>query len=83
MALTDLENRAAGQHNHGVTDPGHSHSYVNNAIYQSYCGANYCQVQYGNNAITGASPTGITVNNFGSVAGTNAPYIQFLVCEKN
>ena len=81
--LTNQENRAAGQHNHTITDPGHTHSYVNNAIYQSYCGSNYCQTQYGAAQTTGASPTGITVDSYGAVAGTNAPYIQLLVCQKN
>jgi len=32
---------------------------------------------------TGSKTTGISVNTSGTTAGTNAPYIQFLVCEKD
>ncbi len=39
------------------------------------------------NAATGVSvqgnTTGIGVANAGSVAGTNAPYVEFLACQKN
>jgi hypothetical protein len=82
VALSNLEDRPAGQHGHPITDPGHAHSYLNNAIYQSYCGTNYCQTQYGADQTTGSSTTGITVNDFGLVPGTNAPYVQLLACQK-
>ena len=81
--LTNQENRPAGQHTHTITDPGHAHSYVNNAIFQSYCGSNFCQTQYGAAQTTGSSTTGITVDTYGTVAGTNAPYIQLLMCQKD
>jgi hypothetical protein len=81
--LTNQENRAAGQHSHTVTDPGHAHSYTNNAIFQNYCGGNFCQVQYGSAQTTGTSATGVSVDAFGTVPGTNAPYIQLLVCQKD
>ena len=32
---------------------------------------------------TRSAQTGITVNNEGEVAGTNSPYIQLLVCQKD
>jgi len=88
--LNDQENRAAGQHTHGITDPGHVHPYINNGYVQAYCGTSYCQTEYGTNQLTGVAQqlngnpgTGITVNAYGTVAGTNAPYVQLLVCEKN
>lgn len=82
-ALTDLENRPAGQHDHPINDPGHTHSYVNNGIFQNYCGGNFCQTQYGSTQTTSASPTGITVSPNTAPAGTNAPYIQLLICQKD
>ena len=77
-ALSNLENRAVGLHNHGITDPGHTHSTVAGAgtvsnwkLNVSGTGANSLQ------------PTGITINNAGTTAGTNAPYIQLLICQKD
>jgi|SRR5579859_567334 len=81
--LSNLEDRPVGQHSHTITDPGHTHSYINNGINQFYCGSNYCQTQYGATQTTSSSTTGITINPAGTVAGTNAPYIQLLVCQKN
>jgi hypothetical protein len=81
--LTNMENRAVGQHNHGVSDPGHSHPYGSSVWHGGgpYPKSNndYPYLDGG----TGGAVTGISVNNAGSVAGTNAPYIQFLVCVKN
>ena|GEM_PF-2747885 len=79
-ALTNTENRAVGQHNHSITDPGHSHS---GGVYA------WAMLEYGSTidillqTNTGASVTGISINNSGSVAGTPAPYIQLLVCKKD
>jgi len=59
-------------HNHGITDPGHSHS-VNINVYQAGQGSNAptdMANRYGNTQSGGAS-TGISVNNAG-VSGTNA-----------
>lgn len=83
VALTAEEDRSAGRHGHAINDPGHSHSYVNNGTWQYYCGGNYCQTQYGAAQTTGSTSTGVTVEDYGTVAGTNAPYIQLLVCQKN
>mgnify|MGYP001562046304 CR=1 FL=1 len=82
-ALTDLENRAVGQHNHAITDSGHTHS---EGVY-TY-GYTFASGPYGwggnpSGGTTGSSTTGITINNSGSVAGTNAPYIQLTYCSKD
>ncbi len=81
-ALTNGENRAIGQHSHGVTDPGHSH--VLNA--DPYSGGFGVSLRTGDavysTRTTSSSATGISIQNAGSVAGTNAPYIQLLACEK-
>jgi len=79
-ALNNLENRPVGAHTHDVTDPGHSHTggYSTGAWAQQ--GAN---TLVGQSAQTGLSYTGISIQSTGAVAGTNAPYLQLLVCQKN
>ncbi len=88
-ALTNNENRTVGQHNHGVTDPAHTHNPPEGSsafLVQQGGVANYAG---GGNPVnpgaglTGPASTGVTINNEGSVAGTNAPYIQYLVCVKD
>ncbi len=87
-ALSNLEDRAVSQHSHTVNDPGHTHlvplwhtftrwqfSSNNGWEVGGSTGEGY---MYPNNATTG-----ITVNNAGTVAGTNAPYLQLLVCQKD
>jgi hypothetical protein len=87
-ALTDpesdgfLENREVGQHSHGVTDSGHSHFLSN--VGDPGPGNNVARSNThveGRN--TGSASSNIAINTTGSVAGTNAPYIQLLVCQKN
>ena len=89
QALINLENRPVGQHTHDVNDPGHSHltngtMYYNSGFVGSFGNGDrtflpgYTDVGEPN----GVSYTGITVSSTGAVAGTNAPYIQFLVCQK-
>lgn len=85
-ALSSAENRAAGQHTHAISDPGHSHT----VDYDAMRGDNGGPIEYvtkdssGTNRTlsTTSSTTGISVQNAGTVAGTNAPYIQLLVCQK-
>lgn len=83
-ALTDLENRPVGQHNHTITDPGHNHTF-NGA--SSSGGASPTATPQGflnfSAVATANNSTGISINNAGAVAGTNAPYIQLLACQKN
>jgi microcystin-dependent protein len=53
-------------HNHNVTDPGHTHSYVNQSSDQSVFGIGEAAAdQADNNQTTGASTTGISINNNG------------------
>ena len=55
-------------HNHGVTDPGHAHSYVNQANDQNTDNAFASETaadQADLNQTTGTSPTGITINSTG------------------
>ena len=80
--LGDRENRPVGQHTHSVTDPGHSHnlpralnSTNNNCVYGL---GSACDFIIG----TGASRTNISIDNAGTIAGTNAPYVQLLACQK-
>ena len=84
-ALSNMENRAVGQHSHSINDPGHSHG---TPWYMAHDGGNWWgdyggSGEYPYNQGTYAATTGISINNAGSVAGTNAPYIQFLVCKKD
>jgi microcystin-dependent protein len=60
---------SAGTHNHGITDPGHSHSYVNNVNDQNTDNAFATETaadQVDLNQTTGLSTTGITINNDGA-----------------
>lgn len=87
-ALTNLESRAVGQHNHGISDPGHGHSVSIGADDNCCSGrrelAGNGDTQYGYVSFnTTSATTSISINNAGSVAGTNAPYIQLLTCQKS
>ena len=90
QALSNMENRATGQHNHSSSQDPHQHS----SYYE------YMRIQTGNwveNARcccswfgwtgswtdTDSRQPAVNVDNAGSVPGTNAPYIQFLACKKN
>lgn len=54
-------------HNHSITDPGHTHGYVNNTNDQAVnqLGAETAADQADLSATTGSSTTGITINNNG------------------
>ncbi|MCP6719697.1 MAG: hypothetical protein KJI71_05810 [Patescibacteria group bacterium] len=91
---TNLENRTVGEHTHTFTGddlPTHTH------ILQRFVGAGgsteelsvkfdatgQSPLAAGNvESVSAGTPTGTNTEN-GSVAGTNAPYIQLLVCVKN
>ncbi len=94
-ALTDLENRPTGLHNHAVIDPGHGHLYPMNWGYA----ATPSDLTKPRRPLFDFKPadaigrpdvpdedaafTGIIIGNAGSVGGTNAPYIQLLACQKS
>lgn len=86
-ALSNKENRPVGQHTHTINDPGHDHFVFynpNNA--PGFGGTDFdlgSYMGFPNPVTTPSADTGVTINNSGSVAGTNAPYIQLLACEKN
>ena len=61
-------------HNHGVTDPGHSHSYINNTNDQNVNTLTTQDSAADNadlGATTGSSTTGITINNAGGGGAHN------------
>jgi hypothetical protein len=82
-ALSDQENRPVGQHDHDITDPGHTHRHKDAAGYSlNPLGGSTTWIKT-DPGPTASNTTGITINNEGAVEGTNAPYIQFLVCQKD
>jgi hypothetical protein len=104
--LSDMENRAVGQHGHSISDPGHNHGGATGGVanwtgntdptfdFTSTGAACTRALMYGNpdgcynsfsahNHSIASSVTGVTVANAGAVAGTNAPYVEFRICQKN
>jgi len=84
--LGDGQDRAVGQHSHSISDPGHLHNVFGGTLTGGAGGSRHTWAEIGV-AMTGrtaSAGTGINItNNAGSVAGTNAPYLQLLVCKKN
>lgn len=81
-------------HSHGVNDPGHRHNMnwvaePGNDVGDEDGDPHFLEMSCNRTAVTttGISiknqTTGISINYAGSVDGTNAPYIQFLVCVKD
>ena len=72
-ALANIENRPVGQHNHTAAQA----NYVS--------GTPSGSTPYGPlyTPTYGFTTTSISISNAGAVPGTNAPYIQLLVCQKN
>jgi hypothetical protein len=85
-ALSDQENRATGQHTHGVNDPGHVHDVAYDTEQLANIGNTIGGTRlFGTNnnvESTSTAFTGITIQNAGSVPGTNAPYVQLTPCRK-
>lgn len=84
QALTSKENRSVGQHTHPATQEPHSHTYDKGVSQRLIWDGSGSPVKYiwGTETPTSTVTPKITVDNAGSVSGTNAPYIQFLVCKK-
>jgi hypothetical protein len=85
--LSAQENRAVGKHAHNATQDAHSHTYDKGnrtGTASGATGGNVFQTDWTSTASGSATPA-VTVadstGTFGTV-GTNAPYIQFMVCEK-
>lgn len=80
-------------HGHSITDPGHTHSYFGTSWTTAGTAGASEAGNFSSPALTsGSTTTGITINNTtatgtiansGSVAGTNAPYLQLLLCQKS
>ena len=79
-ALADGEDRPTGQHNHVITIPADPILTGGNVTVQSVQGTAHVSSRQPLSSAVAA--TGITVANAGSVAGTNAPYVQLLACKK-
>ena len=87
-ALSPEENRPVGKHDHGVTDPGHSHTIptrqpINTGNVASQTAQGNASPVANDHPATSTATTGITVNPAGAVEGTNAPYLELLVCKKD
>lgn len=85
--LASGEDRATGQHTHGVNDPGHAHSVPYDtdmlANLGNTIGGTKQQGANDGSAASSTVQTGITVQPAGAVAGTNAPYVQLIACRKD
>lgn len=92
-ALTNNENRPAGQHTHSINDPGHIHGPSDQWAYFGTADSGSLRrpvfaikpddTLNSDVQVNASNITGISINAFGSVPGTNAPYIQLLVCQKD
>lgn len=85
-ALSNQENRSTGVHGHGVSDAGHTHSigqYPGGTPGTTLMTTGYLDPRESAVYYTGTRTTGITIDNSAGIAGTNAPYIQLLVCRKD
>jgi hypothetical protein len=88
--LTDQEHRVVGQHSHTASiDPDpHDHDYLDtpggiNAAAPNGGGTVSVVNQSYAPATTETTSLTVTVDSEGTVAGTNAPYLQLLVCKKD
>lgn len=87
--LSDLESRAVGQHTHSLTMNPHTHTtYIAGGdggtpeTDDTGSGNGTQGAANPANLISATTDTG-TIANAGSVAGTNAPYVQLMACQKS
>ena len=83
--LANRENRAVGQHDHPVTDPGHSHPARTRGTFERTTVAETVENTRAKSVSTvvGDATTGVTVDAVGEVAGTPAPYVQLRACHRS
>jgi len=87
--LSNNENRPTGAHGHGVSDPGHTHTYPLSIPGRSSSPGWHFGVWAANDQNwypqrdISRDMTGIAVQDYAGVPGTNAPYLQLLVCKKD
>lgn len=87
-ALTTGENRPVGQHKHFYADAGHTLSVGFQSMEAKTDFSSSVKFATtrpgGNNAsyTPATTKTGIKIMNEGTTEGTNAPYLQLLVCQK-
>lgn len=79
--LSNLQNRDVGKHSHEVNDPGHHHLVDNYNPFEEFGRRIESAIGYKGEKLT--AETGISIIPSGDVEGTNAPYIQLLVCKKD
>lgn len=83
VALQNKENRTTGKHTHTVIDPGHVHNIKAVGQYDGKIKAYLSGSTNTANIISSElAKTGIMIQEAGEVEGTNAPYVQLLVCVK-
>jgi hypothetical protein len=86
-ALSDQEDRPVGRHSHAVNDTGHVHAvgYDTEQLANAGNTIGGTRMQGGSNSgsqNTQPALTGISIQFAGTVDGTNAPYLQLIVCRK-
>ena len=86
-ALYSTENRAVGRHNHTLSDPGHGHiipEFTKTGATTDPMGVIATKVDQSSEFTqpTGGSASNLGVTTTGDFAGTNALYLQLLICQK-
>ena len=84
MPLQAHENRSAGKHNHVVVDAGsHSHTHKAPIEYGAGSGTHQRAKADSSNTTGEAGLHNHTLEMPGAIEGTNAPYLELMVCRKN